>query len=178
MRKYLTNSTKSLAQVPQNAYYVGPLPGGKKMANHTEAELLNQGPGRWMLIRDVAVLQVKLIFDGLRDLVLVPVSLIMAIISLMNSGARPGPQFYDLMRFGKETEQWINLFEAAERAPESSPSAEQFAGKDIDSMVSRVEAFVVEEYKKGGLTAQAKDHFDKVLDAMRRKAGKQNSPKD
>ncbi len=178
MRKCLTNNTKSLAQVPQNAYYVGPSPAGKKMANHTEAELLQQGPDRWTLIRDVAVLQVKLVFDGVRDLILVPVSLITAIISLVQGGARPGPQFYDLLRLGKETEHWINLFKAAERVPGSPSRTDQFAGKDIDSMVLRVEAFVVDEYKKGGLTAQAKDRIDKVLDSMRRKTGKSDSPQD
>ena len=33
---------------------------------------------RWMLIRDTAVLQVKLVIDGLRDFLLVPASLIAA----------------------------------------------------------------------------------------------------
>ena len=39
---------------------------------------------RWSLIRDVAVLQLKLIVDGLRDLVLVPASLVAGIISLVS----------------------------------------------------------------------------------------------
>ena len=30
----------------------------------------------------------------------------------------------------------------------------------------RVESFVVEEYQKGGITAQAKDRFDKALDKL------------
>lgn len=129
-----------------------------------------------MLIRDVAVLQVKLIFDGLRDLVLVPVSILMAIVSLAKGGDRPGPQFYDLMHLGKESEQWINLFGAAEHVPKSGTVAEHFVGRDIDAMVSRVEAFVVDEYNKGGVTAQAKEHFDKMLDSVRRRANRPESP--
>ena len=35
---------------------------------------------RWTLIRDVAVLQVKLIVDGLRDFILVPISLVAGLI--------------------------------------------------------------------------------------------------
>lgn len=148
------------------------------MVDKTEAEPLQQGPDRWTLIRDVAVFQVKLVFDGLRDLILVPVSLVTAIISLMQGGDRPGPQFYDLLRLGKESEHWINLFAAADRTSVSMLPADRFAGKDIDSMVSRVEAFVVDEYKKGGLTTQAKDHFDKVLESMRRKTRPSDPPKD
>lgn len=142
------------------------------MNTEANADTEEQSPDRWMLIRDVAVLQVKLVFDGMRDLVLVPVSIIMAIVSLVKGGERPGPQFYDLMHLGKESEHWINLFGAAEHASKSGAVADHFAGRDIDAMVSQVEAFVVDEYKKGGVTAQAKDHFDKMLDSARRKANK------
>ena len=54
-----------------------------------------QNPDNWTLLRDVAVLQVKLLVDGLRDLVLVPASLIAGLISLLSaSDGRPGPYFY------------------------------------------------------------------------------------
>jgi len=145
------------------------------MKTEENSDIAVQSPDRWTLIRDVAVLQVKLVFDGLRDLVLVPVSIIMAIISLVKGGDRPGPQFYDLMHLGKESEEWINLFGAAEHTPKSGAVADHFAGRDIDAMVSRVEAFVVDEYKNGGVTAQAKDHFDKMLDSVRRRANKPES---
>jgi len=142
------------------------------MKIYAKANNSARSPDRWMLIRDVAVLQVKLVFDGLRDLVLVPVSIIAAIVSIVKGGDKPGPQFYDLMHLGKESEKWINLFGAAEHARPSVAAKDRFAGRDIDAMVSRVEAFVVDEYKKGGVTSQAKDHFDKMLDSVRRKAGR------
>ena len=48
--------------------------------------------GSWTLIRDAAVLQVKLVVDGLRDFLLVPASLIAAIASLVTAkDGRPGP---------------------------------------------------------------------------------------
>ena len=48
------------------------------MEKEPETEIENEAPltGRWDLVRDVAVLQVKLIVDGLRDLILLPASLI------------------------------------------------------------------------------------------------------
>ncbi len=43
--------------------------------------------GRWTLLRDIGVLQVKLVVDGMRDVILVPLSLIVGFISL---AAGPG----------------------------------------------------------------------------------------
>ena len=58
---------------------------------------------RWTLIRDTAVLQFKLIVDGLRDFLLVPLSLIAAIASLATSkDGVPGPHFYRLLQVGKQ----------------------------------------------------------------------------
>jgi len=121
---------------------------------------------RWTLIRDVAVFQAKLIVDGLRDLVLVPVSLGAAVISLLRGGAEPGPEFYDLLRVGRRSEHWINLFGAAERLHGPAAQDDHFPADDIDEIMSRVESFVIDEYNKGGVTAQAKKRFDQVLDKL------------
>ncbi len=130
----------------------------------------NDGPDRWTLIRDVAVFQIKLLVDGFRDVLLVPVSLIAGVVSLVRGGARPGPEFYDLLRIGRRTEYWINLFGAAAHLHGQPTDEEKFAVEDIDEMVSRVETFVVEEYRRGGVTAQAKDRLDSALDLLHRKA--------
>ncbi len=127
-------------------------------------------PPTWTLIRDVAVLQVKLIVDGLRDLVLVPASLIAGIVSLAKSeGGKPGPQFYTLVGVGKQSERWINLFGAFENAPPEVVEENHFGDADMDEIVSRMETFVVDEYKRGGITAQAKERIDKALNAMQRR---------
>ncbi len=126
-------------------------------------------PDRWTLVRDAAVLQVKLIVDGLRDLVLVPASLIAAIISLFGGeNGRPGPQFYRLVGFGKRTERWIDLFAASRNSPEGLAEGEMANEHNIDDIVGRMESFVIDEYRKGGVTRQAKEHIDKALDKMQR----------
>ena len=125
---------------------------------------------RWTLIRDVGVLQVKLLVDGLRDLLLVPASLVAGIVSLMSAHAgRPGPQFYHLLGFGKQTERWINLFGALENSPEKFEDQTPFGDADIDDLVGRVESFVIDEYRSGGVTAQAKERLDKALNTIRRR---------
>ena len=63
------------------------------MNTETQNSGEDNGSDRWTLIRDIAVLQVKLIFDGLRDFILVPVSLIAGIISLVRAGDPAGNEF-------------------------------------------------------------------------------------
>jgi hypothetical protein len=125
---------------------------------------------RWSLIRDVGVLQFKLLVDGLRDLVLVPLSLVAGLISLLQSkDGRPGPQFYHLLAWGKQSEVWINLFGAVENSPAKIEQSHPFGEKDIDDIVGRLETFVVDEVKRGGVTTQAKERLDKILNGLQRK---------
>jgi hypothetical protein len=116
---------------------------------------------RMDLVRDVLVLQLKLIVDGLRDLVLLPASLIAGIISLIkHEDGRPGPEFYQLLRFGKLTERRINLFGVY------SNRSSRAGNMNVDDLVSRVESYVVDEYRRGELSAQAKAKIDQALDAI------------
>ena len=146
------------------------------MSNNTE--LTETGPDRWMLIRDVAVLQVKLLIDGFRDLILVPISLVAGIISLVKGGSKPSSEFYDLLRVGRRSERWINLFGAASHMYGPPTEEERFPVNDVDEMVSRVEAFVVDEYRRGGFTAQAKDRVDRALDLIHRRAQQKQDTED
>ena len=130
-----------------------------------------QRPDNWMLLRDVAVLQVKLVVDGLRDVVLVPASLIAGMISLLSASAgRPGPHFYRLLAVGKQSERWINLFGAVQHSPEGRRENRRLAGGDIDEIVGRLEKYVVDEYHRGGVTAQAKERIDKALEALQNRS--------
>lgn len=134
----------------------------------------SQSP-HWTLIRDLAVLQVKLIVDGFRDLLLLPASIIAAIISLgRTQDGKPGPEFYRLLAAGKRSEHFINLFGALRNAPASVDPQETSGGAEMDDIVSRVESFVVDEYKRGGVTAQAKSRIDEALEKLRRRRSKQN----
>jgi len=129
------------------------IPSGRKEA----------GVERWTMLRDLGVLQVKLIVDGLRDIVLVPLSLVAGVVSIASSkDGCPGPQFYHLLAWGKQSEVWINLFGAVKNSPEKIEQPKPFGDKDIDDIVGRLESFVVDEVKRGGVTTQAKERLDKI----------------
>ena len=135
----------------------------------TEAPKEQPDTARWRLLRDLGVLQVKLLVDGLRDLILLPASLIAGIISIMQSvDGKPGPQFYQLLAWGKESEIWINLFGAVSNSPEEIEPPSGFGARAIDDIVGRLETVVVDEVKRGGVTTQAKERLDKILNAVQR----------
>ncbi|MDJ0699549.1 MAG: hypothetical protein QNJ07_06795 [Woeseiaceae bacterium] len=131
------------------------------------------GNETWTLLRDIAVLQVKLIVDGFRDLLLVPASIVAGIVSLANtSDGKPGPQFYRLLDAGKQSERWINLFGALDNSPERDRARRDFVGGDIDEIVGNLEKFVIDEYQRGGVTKQAKDQIDRALERIQRRRNK------
>ena len=139
------------------------------MENDTASKTTGQAIDRWTLLRDVLVLQLKLVADGLRDVILVPVSLIVGIVSLVAS-RNSGSEFYELLRMGRRTEHWINLFGAAERVYGPALADDRFPAESIDEIVSRVESYVVAEYQRGGVTKQAKDRLDRALNSLHKLA--------
>jgi len=104
----------------------------------TEAPKEQPNTARWQLLRDLGVLQVKLLVDGLRDLILVPASLV------------------------------AGIFGAVSNSPEEIERPSGFGAQDIDDIVGRLETFVVDEVKRGGVTTQTKERLDKILNAMQR----------
>ena len=65
---------------------------------------------RLQLVWDVLLFQAKLVADGLRDLLLSPISIIAGILGLIAGGDDPHQYFRRLLRLGRRTEVWINLF--------------------------------------------------------------------
>ena len=155
------------------AYHIGPRAGGAIVEVETDSQESGHLPDRWTLIRDIAVLQLKLVFDGFRDLILVPISLLVGIVSLLKAGNESGSEFYELLRMGRRSERWINLFGAAERVYGPAVADDRFPAEDIDEMVSRVESFVIDEYQSGGVTRQAKEKLDRALDSLHKLASDQ-----
>jgi len=140
------------------------------MQDEPQSDITTADRDRWALIRDIAVLQVKLVVDGARDVLLVPISLVAGIISLVKSNFGTDNEFYELMRLGKRSERWINLFGATDHLPEADRDYMKLPDTDIDAMVSRVESFVVDEYRKGGVTQQAKERLDRAIDSLHKLA--------
>ena len=114
---------------------------------------------RGELIRNTVVFQLKLMADGFRDLVLLPVSLIATIIGLLRGGDQPDREFQQVIQVGRDSEQWINLFGNHE-APENSN-----ATASIDALFTKVEETLKQQYLAAGTSARAQAEIDEALQA-------------
>jgi hypothetical protein len=125
---------------------------------------LDRGGSRWQFIRDVVVFQLKLVLDGLRDAMMIPVSIAAAVVDLLVPGPEQSGLFYRIVALGRNSEAYIDLFEAADRV---EPRAETSGGDaGVDELFRRVEGFLREQDRKGGLTSTARVRVDKLLDVL------------
>jgi hypothetical protein len=124
-------------------------------------------PERWLLIRDALFLQPKLVREGLKDLLLGPVALVAAGIDLVR-GSHPGrPRaFYEVLRFGRQFEAWLNLYGAlpADDADETALVRGDAVG--IDAQFGKIEQALLQEHARGGVTARLRQSVDLWLDKL------------
>jgi hypothetical protein len=95
------------------------------------------------LIRAASILQLKLLADGLRDALLIPLSLIAALIGLARGGPDCDREFHRVVKLGRRSERWINLF--GHQKPLGRP---HLAGS-MDSIIEQVESTVLDQYRRG-----------------------------
>ena len=123
-----------------------------------------EGDARWKFLRDVAVFQLKMFLDNVRDLVLMPVSLAAALCDLILKGDREGALFYRVLRWGRHSERVIDVYSAIENHP---PDTFEI-GRDytVDGVIARLENVVAREVDKGGTAASIKSAMDRAIDQI------------
>ena len=124
---------------------------------------------RGTLVRNAVVFQLKLMADGFRDLVLIPVSLIATLIGLLRGGDEPEREFNQVLNVGRDSEQWINLFGNHDMSESSNAVA------SIDSLFTRVEETLKQHYKTAGTSDSARAEIDEALQAAHNKAVEQQN---
>jgi hypothetical protein len=121
------------------------------------------------LVRTTVVFQLKLMADGFRDLVLLPVSLVATLIGLLRGGDEPEREFHQVIQIGRQSEQWINLFGNHELADSSNAAA------SIDSLFVKVEETLKQQYKTGGISERMQTEINKALRITQEKANQKQS---
>lgn len=124
---------------------------------------------RGVLIRNSVVFQLKLMADGFRDLVLLPVSLIATLVGLLRGGDEPEREFLQVIQLGRESEQWINLFGNHEASESANATA------SIDALFTKVEKTLKQQYVDSGISARAQAEIDEALQAAQEET-KQQQP--
>jgi hypothetical protein len=124
---------------------------------------------RWRFLRDVAVFQLKLFLDNVRDFGLIPISLVAAIVDLVSKGEREGALFYKVLRWGAHSEEVINVYSAIEHhEPGSFKISPEYT---VDAVIARLEDVVVREVEKGGTAASVKAVMDRTIDKLHQETG-------
>jgi len=124
---------------------------------------------RGALIRNTVVFQLKLMADGLRDLLLLPISLIAAVIGLLRGGDEPEREFNQVIDVGRDSEQWINLFGNHQASDNTNAAA------SIDALFTKVEETLKQQYLAAGTSKRAQAEIDEALQVALNKTKEQQS---
>jgi hypothetical protein len=111
----------------------------------------------FQLIRDAAILQLKLVADGARDAVLIPISIIATLVGLARGGDEPDREFRRVIKMGRRSERWINLFGHQRPLGKSHPAG------SLDTLLDRVEEVVIDQYKRAQTEAEAREAISRAL---------------
>ena len=119
---------------------------------------------RGALVRESALFQLKLLADGLRDFLLVPVSLAATVVGLLRSSEDPEVEFNRVLDLGRQSERWINLFGTHDPLDAAGPAG------SIDQLVTRAEEILREQSREGGVSENASTALTKALDSLHQRA--------
>jgi hypothetical protein len=96
-----------------------------------------------VIIRDVIIFQAKLFMDGLKDVLLAPLSILAAVLDLVFPGHVAGRRFYAVVAAGEKYDRWLNLYGAARDADATEDGLFGASRAGSDSMLGRLEAYVL-----------------------------------
>ena len=97
-----------------------------------------------VILRDLIIFQAKLFLDGLKDVVLAPISIVAAGLDIVLPGPAYGHRFYAVIAVGEKFDRWLNLFGAAEHASASSDGLFGASRAGSDTLLGQLEAFVLD----------------------------------
>ena len=113
------------------------------------------------LVFRVILFQFKLAADGLRDLLLSPLSIIAGIFGILFSADDPHYYLNKLLKVGRSSDLWINLFDTAHKET-------YVRNRDtLDDLARRFEDLVRKDYNKNGVTAKTAQKFEEILNNIR-----------
>lgn len=111
---------------------------------------------RWTLIRQALFFQLKLGLDALRDILMSPVSIVLVIVDVFMGNHHQHSYFIRLMRLGKKSDHWINLF-AVELPNAATQSDNVTADSNVDVWLTKIEEVIKEQQINGKLTQSGKE---------------------
>ena len=119
--------------------------------------LETEDASRSALVLRIILFQFKLFADGIRDIVLSPLSMIAGLLGLLFSHSDPHYYFNRLLRLGHRSDRWINLFD---NYSSKSPTTNHAT---IDDLAEKLEATLRNDYNSNGMTAKTVRKLDEII---------------
>jgi hypothetical protein len=95
-----------------------------------------------VLIRDLVILQLKLWLDGIKDIVLSPLSIGAGVLDVLTGPSSDGHRLYKVMRWGERFDLWLNLYDASGRAERSGEGLFGASRAGEETLLGRLEKAV------------------------------------
>ena len=92
-----------------------------------------------VLLRDLVILQLKLWLDGIKDIVLSPLSIGAAVVDVLRGPTTDGHRLYRVLRWGERFDLWLNLYDATGRAETSGEGLFGGSRAGEDTLLGRLE---------------------------------------
>jgi hypothetical protein len=110
-------------------------------------------------LRRLVLFQIKLAADALRDLLLSPIAIICTLIDIIFNTQDKNSTFERLMRFGRRSDLFINLFEQRHTIKKST---------NIEQVASNIESIIKNEMENQTLSNKAKQRIKQQLSPQKR----------
>jgi len=99
-----------------------------------------------MVFRDLVLFQIKLLFDGIGDLVLAPVATIAVIWDYLFS-KEPGKTFYAVLHYGEKWDRWLSLYRPGKDVGKVSGSLLEAGKLDAGSFLGKMEGYLPRSWR-------------------------------
>lgn len=87
-------------------------------------------PNRSRLLRDLLIFEIKLVVDGVKDLLLAPLAALAAVADLLLDDTRRGLFLGKVIALGERYERWLNLYGTGRRTRPDAMAILDDAGSD------------------------------------------------
>lgn len=112
---------------------------------------------RLQLLVNLSIFQLKLLMDGIRDILLVPIALGCGLFGIVFGGDHPDRWFNQLLQFGQRSDRFINLF----NQHNNSKTEDQLTS---DEMLAPYREKLVNQAQNSPLATKANELVDQITD--------------
>jgi hypothetical protein len=95
-----------------------------------------------VVLRDLIIFQIKLLLDGVADVVIAQIAVLAVLVDLLFPAERKGKRFYAVMARAERFDRWLSLYGSVEAADLDDDGLFGASQAGADTLLGRLEALV------------------------------------